>query len=93
MNTDQKLDKLIKSVSELKKSHDSSHKDLEGKLQKLEADMAVSQELQEDATEIQFKPLDRVNTGAKPCRELYNGSITRHHNGGHQLEECMLSTT
>ena len=40
----------------MKKLHDSSLKDLEGKLQKLEADVAVSQELQEDATEIEFKP-------------------------------------
>ena len=93
MNTDQKLDKLVKTVSELKKLHDFSHNDLEGKLQKLEADVAVSQELQEDATEIEFKPLDRVNAGAKPCCKLHNGSITRHHNRGHQLEERMLSTT
>ena len=92
MNTDQKLDKLIKSVSELKKSLNSSHKDLEGKLQKLEADVAVSQELQEIAMEIEFKPLDGVNAGAKPCHKLHNGSITRHHNRGHQLEERLLST-
>ena len=50
--TDQKLDALIKSVSELKKSQDSSHKESEDKLQKLE-------ELQEDATERAVKRLRR----------------------------------
>ena len=50
LTTDQKLDALIKLVAELKKSQDSSHKELEEKLQKLEEDVAASQELQEDAT-------------------------------------------
>ena len=57
LTTDQKLDALIKSVSELKKSQDSSHKELEDKLQKLEDDVAASQELQEDATERAVKRL------------------------------------
>ena len=59
LSTDQKLDALIKSVAELKMSHDSSHKELEGKLQKLEEDVAASQELQEDATERTVKRLRR----------------------------------
>ena len=59
LSTDQKLDALIKSVAELKKSQDSSHKELEGKLQKLEEDVAASQELQEDATERAVKRLRR----------------------------------
>ena len=59
LTTDQKLDVLIKSVSELKKSQDSSHKELEDKLQKLEDNVAASQELQEDATERAVKHLRR----------------------------------
>ena len=51
MTADQKLDELIKYVSTLQKAHDSSHKELDGKLKKLEADVAASQESQEDATE------------------------------------------
>ena len=43
----------------MKKSQDSSHKELEGKLQKLEEDVAASQELQEDATERAVKRLRR----------------------------------
>ena len=54
LTTDQKLDALIKSVTELKKSQDSSHKELE---EKLEGDVAASQELQEDATERAVKSL------------------------------------
>ena len=88
MNTDQKLDKLIKSVSELKKLHDSSHKDLEGKLQKSEVDMAVSQELQEDATEIEFKPLNRGETVPQTAQWFDH----KTHNRGHQLEERMCNT-
>ena len=57
LTTDQKLDALIKSVTELKKSQDSSHEELEEKLQKLEGDVAASQELQEDATERAVKRL------------------------------------
>ena len=57
LTTDQKLDALIKLVAELKKSQDSSHKELEEKLQKLEEDVAASQELQEDATERAVKRL------------------------------------
>ena len=59
MTMDQKLDELIKSVTELKKAHDSSHKELEGKLQKLEADVGASQEMQEDAAERALKRLRR----------------------------------
>ena len=59
LSTDQKPDSLIKSVVELKKSQDSSHKELKGKLQKLEEDVAASQELQEDATEREVKRLRR----------------------------------
>ena len=57
LTTDQKLDALIKSIAELKKSQDSNHKELEEKLQKLEGDVAASQELQEDATERAVKRL------------------------------------
>ncbi len=59
MTADQKLDELIKSVSALQKAHDSSHIELDGKLKKLEADVAASQELQEDATEQALKCLKR----------------------------------
>ena len=59
MTADQKLDELIKSVSTLQKAHDSSHKELDGKLRKLEADVAASQESQEDATEQALKRLKR----------------------------------
>ena len=59
LTTDQKLDALIQSVSDLKKSQDAGHKELEGKLQKLEEDVAASQELQEDATERAVKRLRR----------------------------------
>ena len=59
LTTDQKLDELIKCIFELKKSQDSSHKELEGKLQKLEKDVAASQELQEDGTEMAVKCLRR----------------------------------
>ena len=51
MTADQKLDELIKSVSALQKAHDSSHKELDRKLKKLAADVATSQESQEDVTE------------------------------------------
>lgn len=44
------------NFAELKKEHDSSHKKLEGKLQKL---IAASQEMQEDATEWALKHLRR----------------------------------
>ena len=46
LSTDQKLDVLIKPVAVLKKSQDSSHKELEGKLQKLEEDVVALQELE-----------------------------------------------
>ena len=59
MSTEQKLDELIQSVSALQKTHDESHKQLEGKLQKLEADVAASQALQEDVTERTLKHLRR----------------------------------
>ena len=59
MTVDQKLDELIKSVSMLQKAHDSSHKELDGKLKKLEADVVASQESQEDATERASKHLKR----------------------------------
>ena len=70
--TDQKLDALIKSVSELKKSQDSSHKELEDKLRKLEDDVVASQEIQEDATERVFKRLRKD----KPF-EFHTGSTQR----------------
>ena len=59
MTMDQKLDELIKSVSMLQKAHDSSHKELDGKLRKLETDVAASQESQDDATEEALKRLKR----------------------------------
>ena len=59
MSTDQKLDKLIQSVSALQKTHDERNKKVEGKLQKLEADVAASQALQEDVTERALKHLRR----------------------------------
>ena len=43
----------------LQKAHDSSHKELGGKLKKLEADVVASQESQEDATEQALKCLRR----------------------------------
>ena len=39
MNMDQKLDELIKCVADLKRTYDTGHKELEGKLLKLEADV------------------------------------------------------
>ena len=59
MTADQKLDELIKSVSTLHKAHNTSHKELDGKLNKLEADVAASQESQEEATEQALKCLRR----------------------------------
>ena len=59
MTTEQKLDKLIQSISALQKTHDESHKQLEGKLQKLEADVVASKALQEDVTERALKCLRR----------------------------------
>ena len=78
MSTDQKLDELIKSVSALQKAHDCSHKELEGKLQKLETDVATSQELQEDATERAIKRLKME----KPYE---------FHRKGHEEQYCFNS--
>ena len=47
-STDKKLDALINSVAELKRSHEQSQKDLDGRLKKLEEDVPATQE---DVTE------------------------------------------
>ena len=78
LSTNQKLDALIKSVAGLKKSQDSSHKELEGKLQKLEEDIAALQKLHEDATERAFKRLRRD----KPYE---------FHHKGHEEQYCFNS--
>ena len=68
MTTKQKLDELIQSVPALQKTHDESHKQVEGKLQKLEADVVASQALQEDVTERALKRLRR-DKPYKFCRK------------------------
>ena len=68
LSTDQKLNALIISVTKLKKSQDSSHKELEGKFQKLKEDVAALQELQENATERAVKCLRR-DKPYKFCRK------------------------
>ena len=75
LSTNQKLDALIKSVMELKKSQDSSHKELEGKLQKLKEDIAALQERQEDATERAVKRLRRE----KPYEFCCKGHEEQYH--------------
>ena len=57
--TEEKLDKLIRSIGDLQRTHKASQKELESKLQKLEADVAASQDKQEDATERAFKRMRR----------------------------------
>ena len=47
-STDEKLDELIRCVADLKKSHEESQKDLDGKLKKLEDDFTATQQ---DVTE------------------------------------------
>ena len=87
--TDQKLDVLIKSVSELKKSQDSSHKELEDKLQKLEDDVAASQELQEDATERAVKRLRRD----KPFEFRRKGHEEQHRFNSEIFDHVALAAT
>ena len=78
MSTVQKLDELIKSVSALQKAHGSSHKEFEGKLRKLETDVATSQELQEDETE-------------RPIKRLKMKKPYEFHRKGHKEQYCFNS--